>query len=178
VRAFLGIPLPEAVREDLARAARRVEGLRAQKPGTIHLTVKFLGEIRDPGEIAEALEPVVAAHVPFEMALRGLGAFPDRRRASVVWVRLEEGGTEAATLAVGVENALLPLGFERERRAYKAHITLGRFKSPKRLHREILDPERDFGVAVAERLVLFQSTLTPEGAVHTPLHDLSLGRGK
>ncbi|MHC4340963.1 MAG: RNA 2',3'-cyclic phosphodiesterase [Planctomycetota bacterium] len=177
MRAFLGIPLPDPLCEALARAAQGIEGLRAQKPGTIHLTVRFLGDIREPDRIAAAVEPVALAHAPFDLHLRGLGAFPDRRKAHVVWVRLAAGGLEAGTLAAGVENALLPLGFDRERRPYTAHITLGRFRSAKRLHRDILDPDRDFGTARADRLVLYQSTLDPQGAVHSHLKVMSLGSG-
>jgi 2'-5' RNA ligase len=177
MRAFLGIPLPDPLCEDLARAAQSIEGLKAQKPGTIHLTIRFLGDIREPDRIASALEPVVAAHEPFDLHLKGLGAFPDRRKAHVVWVRLAEGALEAGTLAAGVENALLTLGFDREHRAYKAHITLGRFRSAKRLHRDILDPDQDFGTSRADRLVLYQSSLTPQGAVHSHLRVMSLGSG-
>ncbi|MHC4932477.1 MAG: RNA 2',3'-cyclic phosphodiesterase [Planctomycetota bacterium] len=177
MRAFLGVPLPDPLCAKLARVAQGIEGLRAQKAGTIHLTIRFLGDIREPDRIAAAVEPVVTAHEPFDLHLMGLGAFPDHRRAHVVWVRLAAGALEAGSLAAGVENALLPLGFDRERRAYKAHITLGRFRSPKRLHREILDPNRNFGTARAGQLVLYQSTLTPQGAVHRHLRVMSLGSG-
>jgi 2'-5' RNA ligase len=177
VRTFLAIPLPDAICRSLAEAGRAIAGLRAQRPETIHLTIRFLGEIRDPEPIVAALAPVVAAHPPFKLQLRGLGAFPDRRRATVVWARVGEGQMQAGALAAGVENALMPLGFERERRPYRAHVTLGRFRSPRRLSREALDPEREFGQAEADRLVLYLSRLGRGGAQHDVLQELSLTGG-
>jgi 2'-5' RNA ligase len=164
VRAFLAIPLPARLRQELAAVGRGIERLRAQREGTIHLTVRFLGDIDDPAPVAAAVAPAAAGCAAFDLALRGLGAFPNARRARVVWVGLAAGDAEAGALAKGVERALAPLGFERERRAWHGHVTLGRFRSPRPLPQA--DPEREFGRARADRLVLYSSTLTPEGAVH------------
>jgi len=177
VRAFLGVPLPEELRERLAKRAGRVEGLRAQKAGTIHLTIRFLGEIADPAPILEALEPVAAAHAPFDLVLKGLGAFPRPTRANVVWVGLDRGDLPAGALAKGVEMALEPLGFAPDRRPFHAHVTLGRFKNPRRLAMEEGD-QLSFGSARADRLILYSSILTPQGAIHHPVRELSLGGGK
>lgn len=177
MRTFLAIPLPAAMQAEMEAVGRCFSGLRPQKAETIHLTIRFLGEIHDADRVAEALAPVAAAHAPFDLELRGLGAFPNPRRAQVLWVRVAEGQMQAGALAAGVENALLPLGFERERRVFKGHVTLGRFRTPRRLAPEELSETRSFGRARADRLILFRSVLTPEGAVHTPLHELSLRGG-
>lgn len=176
MRAFLAIPLPEALQETLAGAARGVRGLRAQRPETIHLTVRFLGDIEDPGAIERAVRPVAEAHPPFEMELRGVGVFPNPRAARVVWVGLGEGEERALALAAAVERALAPLGFTPEARPWSAHITLGRFRDPARVDPALLDPKRPFGRARADRLVLYESVLGREGAAHTPVAEMSLGR--
>jgi 2'-5' RNA ligase len=173
VRAFLAIPLPARLRQELAAVGRNVERLRAQREETIHLTVRFLGDIDDPAPVAAAVAPVAAAHPAFDLALRGLGAFPNPRRARVVWVGLGAGDHEAGALAGGIDAALAPLGFEREQRAWHGHVTLGRFRSPRRFPQA--DPDREFGRARADRLVLYSSTLTPEGAVHEVVEEFPFG---
>ena len=174
MRTFLAIPLPEPLCEELARFAGTIAKLRTPKPGTIHLTIRFLGEVRRPDRIAEAVAPVAAKHPPFELELAGVAAFPHARAARVVWVGLRRGDLEAGALAAGVENALLPLGFPREPRPWKGHVTVGRFQRPRKL--QVPDPPPEFGTAPAERLIVYRSVLTPEGAVHEALHELSLGR--
>ena len=158
--------------------ANQIEGLRAQKPHTIHLTLRFLDEIADPAPIVEALTPVAAAHEPFEMSLERIGVFPPRGAPRVVWVGLGAGEIQAGALAVGIENALVPLGFRRERRPWHGHVTLGRFRSPPRRGDRLVDADRRFGQVPAEKLVLFQSNLTPDGAIHEVVQELSLGRDK
>jgi len=177
VRAFLAIPLPAPLREALAAAGREVPGLRAQHPDTLHLTVRFLGEIGDPGPFAEAAAAVAARHAPFTLHLKGIGAFPDARRPRVVWVGLSAGVAEAVALAADVEDAVVALGLPRERRPFTAHITLGRFRGrpPRPLEP---DPGRDFRPAPAERLVLYRTTLLPQGARHEAVAEVSLGRAR
>jgi 2'-5' RNA ligase len=95
----------------------------------------------------------------------------------VIWAGLESKELEA--LARAVESALEPIGFPPEKRDFKPHLTIGRWRAPGRegesLKREI---ERwknyDFGVSRVEEVVLFRSILTPDGAVHSPLHVVSL----
>lgn len=179
MRAFLAIPLPPPLCEELAAAGRGIEGLRAQRAATIHLTVRFLGEIADAqaDAVAAAAAEVAARHVPFDLVLRGLGAFPDARRPRVVWVGLAEGAGPAAALARDLEAAVVALGLPGEDRAFSPHVTLGRFRSRPRRPPE-LDPGREFGSARADRLVLYRSTLTPDGARHEAVAELSLGRAK
>jgi len=179
VRAFLAIPLPDGLCETLAAAGRAIEGLRAQKAATIHLTIRFLGEIADAeaDAVTAAAADVTARHAPFDLVLRGLGAFPDARRPRVVWVGLAEGTGPAIALAQDIEAAIVALGLPGEDRTFSPHVTLGRFRDRPR-RPPPLDPAREFGRARADRLILYRSTLTPEGARHEAVAELSLGRAK
>jgi 2'-5' RNA ligase len=176
VRAFLAIPLPKKLCEGLAAVGRSIAGLRAQKPGTIHLTIRFLGDVEDPEPVLAAAAEVAARHAPFDVSLAGVSAFPDARRPRVVWVGLGEGETAAAALARDIETAVTDLGFPPEERPWSAHITLGRFRDrpPSPPH---FEPAKEFGRTRADRLVFFQSVLTPEGALHEAFRELSLGGG-
>ena len=110
------------------------------------------------------------------MEVRGLGSFPGGSRpARVVWAGITDGAAEVRALAAALEAALAPLGVEPERRAYTPHITLGRFRQPRRL--PALDADREFAHVAVDRLTLYSSTLTPQGAVHAVVRELSLGVG-
>ncbi len=177
MRAFLAIPLPRRLTEALAEMGRGVPGLRAQKPETLHLTIRFLGDIEDPEPAASAAAEAAGNHDAFELELKGTGVFPHAGRARVFWVGLGAGEREAGNLARDVERLLRGAGFPAERRPWRGHVTVGRFKRPQRVDPALLDPSRVFGPAQAEKLVLFQSTLTPQGALHESVRELSLGRG-
>ncbi len=142
-RCFVGLPLPEAYQDGLARARELGKGLRSRlswtRPGNWHLTLKFLGDVdqtRLP-EVVGALSGV--SWEAFEMRAGGAGAFPPRnprpgvrhRPPRVLWVGLEQGAGQCARLARAVDAALAPLGFEREKRAFAAHLTLARVKHPR-----------------------------------------------
>jgi len=175
MRAFLAIPIPAELQQPLAVAGLAFDDLKPVAAANLHVTIRFLGEIRDSRAVAAAVEPVCAAHAPFRVSLARLGCFPNRKRARVVWVGLDEGDLQAGALATGIDAALEPLGFEPEGRPWHGHVTLGRFRSPKRLRGALLDPGHVFGGFEAEEVVLFASELRPDGAVHTPVHRLALG---
>lgn len=136
MRAFIAIPLPEFVREQLdeeQRVLRRAacdesQGVTWARPEGIHLTLKFLGEIAPAqvGQIRGALGPL-SAFAPFSLEIKGLGCFPTCARPRVLWA-----GVAAPPglygLAAGVESALAPLGFSPEDRRFSPHLTLARLK--------------------------------------------------
>lgn len=151
-------------------------------PGNLHLTLKFLGQLERERltRVAAALADVAAGAGPFELAVRGLGAFPTPTRPRVIWVGTDTGGAEAATLAERIDAALAPIGFVPESRRFTAHVTLGRVREPRR------DPALTAAVAVGEGLgfgsfrvesvALMRSDLSPQGARYTPLGSWPLGR--
>ncbi|MHC4953934.1 MAG: RNA 2',3'-cyclic phosphodiesterase [Planctomycetota bacterium] len=175
MRAFLAIPLPQELREAIVKAREGFSGLRPVPTDQLHLTIRFLGEISKPVKVAEAVEAVADVHAPFDVTLERLGCFPNRKAARVVWVGLGKGDLRAGSLAAGIELALLPLGFEHERRTWHGHVTLGRFPDPKRLRKNLLDPTASFGGFRAEEVVLFKSELTAAGAIHAPIYSFPLG---
>lgn len=140
VRAFVGIPLPQACQElvgDLGHllaplARGRISPVRA---GNAHLTLRFLGDVPRSGPagalaVAEALAGV--AFTRFTLRLAGGGFFPGPRRPRVVWAGLAEGAGTCQTLAGAVEAALSPLGFAPEGKPFTAHLTLARLREPGR----------------------------------------------
>ena len=183
LRAFFAIELPAEAR---ARAAEAIERLQAATPSkarwvapeSLHLTLKFLGEIREddvPRLVARA-QAKLAPEEPFEVSLAGLGAFPNAREASVLWLGVAQGAGVLAKLARKLDAAARTLGGPRERRPFAAHLTLGRLREAARVELErVRAPESVSWTA--SKVILYESRLSPGGARYVPLAHLPLGAG-
>lgn len=178
VRCFVAVELPAGVRAGIASEQTRVRAsapgadMRWVDPDAFHLTLKFLGEIaaaRLP-EIVETLRVLAAVAAPLPLAVGGVGAFPSPRRVRVVWVGVTAGAAELARLAGAVDRALAPLGLAPEARPWRAHLTVGRVRSPRRLGRLAAAIEGttrvEIGAWTAREVVLYRSHLRPAGAVY------------
>jgi 2'-5' RNA ligase len=133
VRAFVALKLGDEIESAIAQL---IDELRAPDDGVrwvarrnLHLTLKFLGSAVDAAKLppfARALDAIAARTPPLELRASGTGAFPDLRRPRVVWVGIEGDGL--ADLARRIEQAAAEFGFERERRPWSGHVTIGRVK--------------------------------------------------
>lgn len=136
IRLFVGLDLPESIRLRLAALAGGIPGARWQTPEQMHLTLRFIGEV-DGGvfhEICDALGRVDADS--FSLALQGVGHFPPRGPARVLWAGVSPSDP-LASLQERIEAAIVAQGFEPEGRNFAPHVTLARFKSRtpvRRLH--------------------------------------------
>jgi 2'-5' RNA ligase len=137
----------------------------------VHLTLKFLGDVDEAllADLKAALAAVAASAGPFALSLKGGGCFPNARAPRVIWIGLAEGAEEASALAAAVERALEPLGFVREKRPFRPHLTIGRVKDVQQLK------EYDVPPATAEAVALIKSTLTPEGSIYQEIGRFRLG---
>lgn len=156
-------------------------GIRWVVRENLHWTLKFLGAVSEETvePIVKRLESALQAFAAFPIAGRGLGVFPDIRRARVLWVGLE--GEGLSSLAFEVEAALEPIGFAREKRVLKPHLTIGRWRSfngkTEQLKEEMVRwKDHDFGLSWVEEVILFQSVLRPEGALYSPLQVIRLNK--
>ena len=133
VRAFVAIELGDDAGSALAvlvsrlREAR-IRALRPVRPEGIHLTLKFLGNVPRArlDSIATEVSKAVSKSMPFALELGGVGVFPDRSRARVLWVGVGGDVPSLIDLQSEVEKAMSGLGFERERRPYSPHLTVAR----------------------------------------------------
>ncbi len=177
VRAFVALELEEGRCEELlsliSTLRQQLRGIRWVSPGGLHLTLRFLGEC--PPERLTRLEADLAAAAeacPTSAArLSGLGAFPERGAPRVLWLSVGLGPAVFA-LQASCERAAVAVGFTPERRPFRPHLTLGRWRHP--APRPAL-PEVDLGLAALPALTLVGSQLRPDGAVHTPLARFPLG---
>ncbi len=180
MRLFIAIELPDEVKKLLSRMRSDVPGARWVPVEQLHLTLSFLGEVDDV-TVKQLTGELAAIHAPgFDLRFSGTGCFPGRSRPRVLWVGLDPEPL-LSNLASLVRKALLTCGIPQEERPFSAHITLARLKFP--ASREVaafLDqPQRQELPTVAVReFILFQSRLTPQGAIHTPLKSFPLASGK
>ncbi len=178
VRSFIAVELSDEARAELSRITDVLKDANADvkwiAPGSIHLTLKFLGYIPEEmvPTLAERLKEIARAASPFEIVLEGMGVFPGWNYARVLWVGLGEGKDHAKDLAGRVEEAMAGEGFEKEKRPFSPHLTLGRIRGPKNkdeLKRLACSMTVNPASSHISRIVLFRSVLTPKGAVYTPL---------
>lgn len=183
IRAFVAVPVEDPVTRRRLAGARslvpRLHGVRWIPEGQLHFTLKFLGEIAEE-RVASARSATVraAASAPFRLALEGLGAFPPRGPARVLWAGCGEGAGALSRLADAVEAAFLAEGFPPEERPFSPHLTLARVKDPdagRRISRALPSiPAEPFGVVAVSSLVLYRSELTPRGAEYDELLRVAL----
>lgn len=187
IRSFVAIDIPESIRQQLDDLILKLRESRADvkwvKPKSIHLTLKFLGNVEEDRipKIIDVMRKIVENVSPFTVSVEGTGVFPNERRPRVLWVGVQKGSETLIRLASNLDSRLTALGFEREKRSYSPHLTLGRVRSSKRIE-SVMDlfhsaafQESDF---YCEDIHLMKSDLRPEGAVYTVLEKIKLQGSK
>ena len=185
IRTFIAIKLPENTITSLREVQEGIRShgihLRWVRPENIHLTLKFLGDIKEDNleKITAALHESIAAYEPISLYAKGLGVFPGIKRPRVVWVGIAGQLESLIGLQQSLEQGLEGLGFEKEKRPFKGHLTLGRIKrriDPKQLGNALIKyDEFKSETFSAENIVMYKSELKPTGAVYTEIVKIPLG---
>lgn len=165
------------LQQEFAEAKADVRWARAEG---MHVTLKFLGAMEAPPleHVHSTLVGALKRRPALQLQAHGLGAFPSLRRPRVLWVGVHGDGL--VELAGGVDDALTPLGFAKEKRDFTAHLTLGRINSPRGWPRleEVFKAhlDDDFGTSDVDAVTIYRSTLQRGGAVYTPLWTIPLNQ--
>ncbi len=183
MRTFIAIPLPDECRTMLDQLQQNLRVHRADvrwvPASSIHLTLKFLGEV-DPEiipKLTESLENATKLQHGFALRLHGLGCFPNEKSPRVVWCGIDGDTGSLSRLQQQVETACDLSGFPPETRAFHPHLTLGRVKGKRNLHPFIdcikmgSDLESSF---TADHFNIYKSVLKPQGAVYAVLKTILL----
>jgi RNA 2',3'-cyclic 3'-phosphodiesterase len=180
MRVFIAVDLPNEIRKTLADVQHELRdfsnSVRWVSPDAIHITLKFIGEM--PEKRLEEIDDALTGFtwLPFTITVRGVGFFPGTRSPRVFWA-----GMEAPTMkdmAEELDTRMERVGFDKEKRAFRPHITLARARDT-RIDSSLVAASEpyehyDFGSFVADRVFLFQSTLKPSGAVYEKLKEYLL----
>lgn len=186
IRAFLAIEPPENILQEISRMQdklkREINGrLSWTRPQGQHLTLKFFGDIskEDIKNICTAVQKRVVAEQKLNLKVEKLGVFPDARKPRVLWCGVTGDVEKLFTLQKKLDDDFAALGFPAEDRSFKAHLTLARIKDARDMTgmSEALRKHNEFtaGDFIADKLFLFQSKLSPQGAVYTKLAEFGLG---
>ena len=184
MRLFIAVNIPDEMRKEIWDTAAPLRELghaiRWVAPEALHLTLKFLGEVSANQEdsVRKALETAAAGAHPFALPLGGFGAFPNTRRATVIWV----GCKSASTLQIlqrQIEEQTSEIGFPSETRAFHPHLTLGRLRRGAQSSQMsgltgVLDRLDYTGEVVLRSVELMQSELTHAGANYTVRESVEL----
>lgn len=187
MRAFVAVEMSEAIRAALGKLITELQRFDAPvkwvKPESIHLTLKFLGDVADASLPAamEILNKCVAGVAPFQLAVKGAGGFPSLRRPRVLFVGAEDTSKTAAELARRLNREMTRAGVPREDRKFRSHITIGRVRRPRPMgalaQRLEALADRECGSMTVDRIVLMQSQLTATGPIYTPVEHAALKGG-
>jgi 2'-5' RNA ligase len=185
MRIFLAVFPPPAVQAALHAAAERLErpgdGVSWVKRENLHYTLRFMGELGADGtrRVKEAAGEAAATGAPFEAELGALGAFPNARRARVLWAGMATGAEPLVALARALDSALKRKGFGAGDHPFTAHLTIGRVRVPRadwseRLAAVEVDPAA--ARFTVDRLSVVESELSPRGSNYKVLHEALLPR--
>ncbi|MGD9128844.1 MAG: RNA 2',3'-cyclic phosphodiesterase [Planctomycetia bacterium] len=186
VRTFIAVEIDTAVRskasEVIQRLGRTSSEIKWVEPESMHLTLKFLGDVSltETSRICDAVAEAVKEIKPFDMEMAGVGAFPNIHRPRTIWLGADEGTDEIVALQEAIDHGMKNLGFRLESRRFQPHLTLGRVKQlgpDVEILAEMLEAESDFGAGrtPVDQVIVFSSQLTKAGPIYSPLGTLSLG---
>jgi 2'-5' RNA ligase len=185
IRAFLAIVPSEDILQALSRLQeklmREIGGrISWTKPQGQHLTLKFFGDIstEDVKKICSTVKNRIASESALNLKIEKLGIFPDLRRPRVLWCGVTGDGEMLSFLQKQLDSDFAGIGFPCDDRPFRSHLTLGRIKDAHGLTgiSEALNKHSAFaaGVFSCNELILFQSKLSPQGAVYTKLAEFAL----
>jgi len=200
IRAFLAVNLSAPLRTNLTKLHSEMKqrlGRELSKnirvswvqPSSLHLTVKFLGDIDEQlvAPMQKAMENVLSSHRVVEIPLDRLGVFPRLQQPRVLWVgplELWEKSQDAArvdSLHRGVDDCCSSFNLAPDTRPLSPHLTLARIKIGERDFGQILarsgllDKPVSVGSMRVDTIDLMKSELRPTGSVYTKLWEARMG---
>ncbi len=185
IRSFIAVEIDKINKQKISELIAQLKESNADvkwvSEDQMHLTLKFLGNTEQDKiqKVACILKSIADDFSAFSIKFSNIGAFPNTSRPRVIWMGIKDGSEILESFNNRIEAGLVKLGFEQESRQYKAHLTLGRVRSLKnipQLVKSIKEIERNYqynNIRI-DRIILFQTTLTPKGAIYTSLAQFML----
>lgn len=161
-RLFIGIQLPQAVRDELREAQDKIAFKAAGRwveADNMHLTLKFLGNRESSfiEPLSQKLQSIISNYHSFYLTTTVFGSFPSPSRARVLWFGLKDCD-ELVSMQNNIDTALTEFGYDQEKRKFHPHITLARFKKPAKIGVDELNNSLQINQQFkVDRVVLFES---------------------
>jgi len=180
IRSFLAFELPPEIKSAVAQVSDSLRksalDVRWVKVENIHLTIVFMGNTNTDHihAIGHDIKKICSQYGSFDISIKGMGCFPNSRRPRVLWVGLDGDLERMAQFRDDLQDQLKPFGIKVEKRKFKPHLTLGRFRSSRKTDSRLDEALTSHGVLNSpffplNELILFKSDLKPSGAVYTKL---------
>ncbi len=185
MRCFIAINLEKKLRADICRATEPLRKTGADvkwiDQENLHITLKFLGKTTEERayDLINVMGSKSLSHNAFEINLHGIGAFPDWRRPRVIWIGIV-APERLIRLHENVEEIAATLGYNRDKRAFLSHLTIGRVRSFNKIDSLMRAAgelkQKNFGNIRAGRISLMKSELKTGGAEYTTLSEFELNK--
>ena len=187
IRSFYAIPVSPNCRQKFNTIEQELKkvlpsGIRWVSTDNLHVTLKFLGEFDSKliPKIYKLLETGLSTKNQFEMIFQNLGVFPKTQKPKVVWIGLGNP-IELINIFNEIESAVNELGYPKEERGFSPHVTIGRVKNHASDLSKIAAIIYKLNIGEicrshADRVVFYQSSLTPTGPVYSELFHIHLKR--
>lgn len=179
IRCFIAVEIPDNIKNEIDLFISDLRKISPQikwvKTKGMHITLKFLGEIEPEicDQVKRVLSEITNITNPFEIKITESGAFPNFNKPRVFWIGLQQDKNQSLNrLNEWIETKLSVLGFERERRKFSPHITLGRVRNPGnfgKLTNLLKEKKISNNIIQVSQIVFMKSELKPTGAVYTPI---------
>lgn len=188
IRSFLAFELPQDLKTTVTRVSEEIRksslDVRWVRPEFIHLTVIFMGGVQSEqiSSMGDSIGAVCANHASFSIFLKPMGCFPNSRNPRVIWLGIDGDLDRMSGFRDDLQRVLSPFGIKEEERAFRPHLTLGRFKKPGKRQSELEQMIARYSdlsspICTLEELVFFRSDLKPGGAVYTKMLSWPLSGG-
>ena len=183
IRIFIALELPEEVKKEILEIQRQLvikdAKIRWVSKENTHLTLKFLGGVEESlmPNIYETINRASKSFNSFQLNLSNAGLFPNKGRPKIIWAGIGGRTSELESLSENCDSAMHRIGFKRENRKFKPHVTIGRIKSlsdAEDLSQRLNDLEVDPIEFEAAKINIIKSDLTSSGAVYTLLNSINL----
>jgi len=182
MRCFIAIDIDEQIKKCLgnlqsqlqAKVDIRKSDVKWVSPEATHLTLKFLGEIKDEQavEVCNITKDVASRHKNFDLAVESVGHFGGRS-ARVLWVGAGQDCSNLLQLQQDLDEELATAGWPKETRKFAGHLTLCRIRNPK-AGVKLVQAAREYenlklGIMSADSVCVYESQLMPKGPIYTAL---------
>ena len=175
-RGFIAIDIPSFPKLlEFENDLRKIDAdIKLVEPKNIHITLKFLGDTSEAHieKIQDIIKESVKGIQPFEIIFSNVGVFPNLNYMKVIWIGIQNA-EPIKIIANSINEKITILGFEKDKRPFSAHLTIGRVKTAKNKERVkqilIKYQKMDFYSFNVESVKLKKSVLTPKGPIYSDL---------